>query len=115
MQAPDDDWPGRMAMTNRAATSLFASTSVVAAITVGAMLVGGWGAGILDNRVEWVFWAGAILGAIGIGLLGLAALPPGRDPALSLSRANGLVRAGLALFLVAPVLCVVAVFTDYWI
>jgi hypothetical protein len=27
----------------------------------------------------------------------------------------GLTRVGVLLFLVAPVLCVIAVFTDYWI
>ncbi|CAN5253360.1 hypothetical protein BH09ACT5_BH09ACT5_10270 [soil metagenome] len=111
----DDDWITRLTIVNRTATALFASTSLVAAITVGALLVGDWGAGILDNRVEWVFWAGAILGAVGIALLGLATLPPGRDLSRTVRRSSALVRAGLALFLVAPVLCVVAVFTDYWI
>ena len=88
------------------ATALFGFTSVVAAIVVSGMLVANWGAGILDNRVEWVFWAGAILGAVGIGLLGLASLG---------ARTTALTRAGLGLFMVAPVLCVIAVFTDYWI
>jgi len=111
----DEDLHTRLAIVNRTASSLFAATSLVAAITVGAMLVGDWGAGILDNRVEWVFWAGAILGAVGIGLLGVATLPPGHDLSRTVRRSAGLVRAGLALFLVAPVLCVVAVFTDYWI
>ena len=111
----DDELQTRLTVGSRTATGLFASTSLVAAITVGAMLVGDWGAGILDNRVEWVFWVGAILGAVGIGLLGLAALPPGRDVSRAVRRSTGLVRAGLVLFLIAPVLCVVAVFTDYWI
>ena len=94
-----------MDTTDRAAT-LFVGTSIVAAITIGAMLVGDWGAGILDNRVEWVFWAGAILGGVGIGLLGIA----------SVFRAGPrLLQAGMLLFLIAPVLCVIAVFTDYWI
>ncbi|MDO7883091.1 hypothetical protein [Antiquaquibacter soli] len=99
-----------MNVTNNSlrATLLFAATSIVAAIVVGAMLVSGWGGGILDNRVEWVYWAGAIFGAVGIGLLGAATVAP--------ERASGrLTVAGVALFLVAPVLCVVAVFTDYWI
>lgn len=89
----------------RRAATLFTATSLVSAITVGAMLVSGWRAGSLDNRIEWVFWAGAILGAIGIGLLGVASA--------TRSGGWGLLRAGLGLFLVAPVLCVVAVFTDY--
>ena len=91
----------------RRAAALFTATSLVAAITIGSMLVGDWGAGILDNRVEWVFWAGAILGGLGIGLLGLASAR--RTPPW------GLIRGGMALFLIAPILCVVAVFTDYWI
>lgn len=85
---------------------LFAGTGLMVAITAAGMNVSGWRAGILDNRVEWVFWAGAILGAIGVGLLGLGAIG---------GRSAGLIRAGMALFLVAPVLCVVAVFADYWI
>lgn len=111
----DEEWRGRLELVDRKATTLFAATSLVAAITVGAMLVGDWGAGVLDNRIEWVFWAGAILGAVGIALLGFAALPAGSDPARAARRAAGLVRAGLLLFMLAPVLCVVAVFTDYWI
>lgn len=92
------------------ATLLFGFTSIVAAITISGMLVGDWGAGVLDNRVEWVFWAGAILGGVGIGLLGIASVG-GVDEA----PVQRLARVGLGLFLVAPVLCVVAVFTDYWI
>jgi hypothetical protein len=93
----------------RRATALFSSTSIVAALVVAAILVSNWGAGSLDNRVEWVFWAGAILSGVGIGLLGLAsvsAMP---------RRIVGLTRTGLGLFMIAPVLCVIAVFTDYWI
>src|SRR4051812_24328847 len=48
-------------MSEMKAAALFGATSIVAAITVGAMLVANWGAGRLDNRIEWVFWAGAIL------------------------------------------------------
>jgi hypothetical protein len=90
----------------RSATILFAATALVAAITVGSMLVSGWHAGALDNRIEWVFWAGAILGAAGIGTFGVASLS---------RRAIRPVRVGMGLFLLAPVLCVVAVMVDYWI
>lgn len=89
------------------APALFVGTSIVAAITVGAMLVSGWGGGVLDNRIEWVFWAGAILAAVGIALFGAAAVV--RGPAWRL------IRAGMALFLIGPALAVIAVFTDYWI
>jgi hypothetical protein len=89
------------------ATVLFAATGIMVAITVAGIRVSGWRAGVLDNRVEWIFWAGAILGAAGVGMLGLAAIP-GRASAR-------LIGSGVMLFLVAPVLCVVAVFADYWI
>jgi hypothetical protein len=95
----------------RQAATLFVGTSLVAAIAVGAMMVADWSGGRLDNRIETLFWAGAILGAVGIGLLGLAAVPrvvPGRGTLT-------LIRIGVALFLVAPVMCTVAVFGDYWI
>ena len=94
----------------RKATALFSATSLVAAITVGAMLVSGWSGGRLRNDIEVLFWAGAILGGVGIGLLGLATLPNHRVGLIT-----GLTRAGTVLFLVAPILCVTAVFVDYWI
>lgn len=89
------------------ATVLFAATGIMVAVTVAGIRIAGYRPGVLDNRVEWVFWAGAILGGAGVGMLGLAAVP-GRASA----RAIG---AGVVLFLVAPVLCVAAVFADYWI
>jgi hypothetical protein len=94
----------------RKATALFVGTSLVAAVTIGAMLVAGWSGGRLENRIEVLFWAGAILGGVGIGLLGIATLPAER-----LGLIRGLTRAGTVLFLVAPVLCVTAVFADFWI
>jgi hypothetical protein len=94
----------------RKAQSLFVGTALVAAITVAGMQVSGWGGGVLRNDIEVLFWAGAILGGVGIGLLGLATLPNER-----VSLITGLTRAGTLLFLVAPVMCVSAVFIDYWI
>lgn len=102
-------------LTDRKATRLFTGTSLVAAITVGSMLVGDWGGGVLDNRIEWLFWTGAIFGAVGIALFGAAALPVNTVTERAVRRANGLVRAGLVLFVIAPVLCVTAVMVDYWI
>jgi hypothetical protein len=94
------------ALSLRAAI-LFAATGLMVAITVAGIRIAGYRPGVLDDRVEWLFWAGAILGAAGVGMLGLAALP---------ARASArLLGTGLVLFLVAPVLCVVAVFADYWI
>jgi hypothetical protein len=106
-----DSPPPRDVVGDRAAL-LFVGTSLVGAIVVAGMLVAGWSGGRLDNRIEPLFWAGGVLGAVGIALLGLAALPVA-DPARRPRR--GLVRAGVILFLVAPVLCLTAVFGDYWI
>jgi drug/metabolite transporter (DMT)-like permease len=89
------------------ASLLFAATGIMVAVTVAGLRIAGYRPGVLDDRVEWVFWAGAILGAAGVGMLGLAAIP-GRASARSIA-------TGILLFLVAPVLCAVAVFTDYWI
>lgn len=95
-------------MSNRAAL-LFSSTSIVAAIIVSAMLESGWSGGRLDNHIEWLFWAGAILGAIGIAAFGIAAITTNERRSVRVER------AAMFLFLVAPVLCVIAIFTDYWI
>jgi hypothetical protein len=86
---------------------LFATTSLVVAITVAGLGISGWRAGSLDNRVEWVFWAGAIVGAVAVGLLGWASVST-RPP-------SGVLRVAMALFLLAPAFCMVAVFGDYWI
>lgn len=103
--------PELRAHADRKATTLFASTALIAAVVVTGMLVSGWHAGILDNRVEWVFWAGTILGASGVALFAAAAFPGHR----SLGAVNRLIGTGLVLFVAAPVLCVIAVMTDYWI
>jgi hypothetical protein len=105
--------PGQLWEVSRAerkAVSLFIGASLVAAVVVAGITVAKWGGGILDNRVEPLFWAGAILGGIALVLLGLATLPR-----RSARLITGLSRAGVLLFLIAPTLCVVAIFWDYWI
>jgi putative Ca2+/H+ antiporter (TMEM165/GDT1 family) len=77
------------------------------AITVAGLRIAGYRPGVLDNSVEWIFWAGAILGAAGVGVLGVSAIP-GRASARSIG-------TGIVLFLIGPVLCTFAVFADYWI
>jgi hypothetical protein len=76
------------------------------AITLAGIRIAGYRPGVLDDRVEWVFWAGAILGAAGVAVFGIAAV---RDDAARL------LPAGMTLFLAGPVLCTFAVFADYWI
>lgn len=95
--------------TSQKATLLFIGTALVAAITVASMQISGWSGGRLRNDIEVLFWAGAVIGGLGIGLLGVANLLSG-DGVI-----RAFTRAGLLLFLIAPVLCVTAVFVDYWI
>jgi len=88
------------------ATILFAATGLMVAVTVAGIRIAGYRPGVLDNSVEWIFWAGAILGAAGVALFGVAAVR---------ERADQLLAPAMALFLSGPVLCTVAVFADYWI
>jgi len=94
----------------RQAGLLFAATAVVIALAVGSMQLAGWSGGRLDNRIEPLFWAGGILTAAGTACFGIAAVPWGRGGGV-----RGLLRAGMVLFLLGPVLAVTAVFGDYWI
>ena len=86
-------------------TVLFVGTSLVVAIVVASMLVSGWRAGSLTNDVEWIFWAGAIFGAVGVACFGASVVVNGKR----------LIPVGLLLFCAAPVLCVTAVIADYWL
>lgn len=101
---------GEVDRAERKAVSLFVGVSLVAAVVVAGITVAEWGGGILDNRVEPLFWAGAILGGLALALLGLATLPR-----RSTRLITGLSRAGVLVFLIAPTLCIVAIFWDYWI
>ena len=99
-----------VARAERKAVMLFVGASLVAAVVVAGITVAKWGGGILDNRVEPLFWAGAILGGLALALLGLATLPR-----RSARLITALSRIGVVLFLVAPTMCIVAIFWDYWI
>jgi hypothetical protein len=94
----------------RKAVALFAAAATAAAVVVAGITIAGWGGGRLDNRIEPLFWAGAILGGVALALLGLATLPR-RSAAII----TALSRAGILLYLIAPTLCIVAIFVDYWI
>jgi hypothetical protein len=97
------------------ATALFIGTALVGAVTVGSMRISGWSGGVLDNRIEPVFWAGAIFAGVGVILFGIAAMSAGTDDGSASLRIRRLLRAGLVLFISGPILCVTAVFVDYWI
>jgi hypothetical protein len=105
----DEDLDG-LVRAERKAVALFAAAVVAAAVVVAGITIAGWGGGTLNNRIEPLFWAGAILGGVALALLGLATLPR-RSSAII----TALSRAGILLFLIAPTLCIVAMFIDYWI
>lgn len=98
------------------ATALFIGSGLIAAITIGSMRVSGWSGGVLDNRIEPVFWAGAILAGVAVTLFGIALIPRKTVDDVAAARVIGrLTGVGVMLFLLGPVLCIVAVFADYWI
>ena len=99
----------------RSATLLFSSTAAVMAIICGAIIVSGWFAGVMDDRVENVFWAGSILALLGVLTLGVAAIPGGDDDARASRRIRALTRIGLITFLLAPCLCLGALIADYYV
>ncbi len=104
----DDVAARSRAARERQAGLLFVGTALVLAVAAGAMQIAGWSGGRLDNRIEPLFWAGAVLAAAGTGCFGIAAVP-WRVGVV------GMLRAGMLLFLLGPVLAVTAVFGDYWI
>ena len=98
----------------RTAGLLFATTAIVMATICGAIIISGWFAGVIEDRAERVFWAGAILALLGVLTLGVAAFPGGDNDAAVIRRVRALSRIGLAMFLVAPCLCLGALVADFY-
>jgi len=83
-------------------------------IICAAVIVSGWFAGVLVDQWERVFWAGAALGGLMVAAFAAAALPGGIRPARSIGRITALLRVGLALFVLAPSLCVLALIGNFY-
>ena len=98
----------------RSATLLFATCAMVMALICGAIIVSGWFAGVMDDRFENTFWAGAILAFFGVLTLGAAAVPGGDNDQFEIRRMRWLTRVGLVAFLVAPCLCLGAMVADFY-
>lgn len=98
----------------RTAAQAFVGCALVMSIICGAVIVAGWFAGVIDDRAERFFWAGAILGFVAIVILGLAALPGGDDHLRTTRRVRWMLRAGIVLFLFSPALCIAALIADYY-
>ncbi|MFB2596196.1 hypothetical protein ACEXQE_00240 [Herbiconiux sp. P17] len=84
------------------------------AIVCGAVIVSGWFAGVLVDRWERLFWAGALLGGVMVATFAAAAAPGGTDAPRASIRIAWLLRIGLVLFVLAPACCVAALVGDFY-
>jgi MFS family permease len=98
----------------RQAVATFAVGALTMAIVCGAIIVSGWFAGVVDDRYERVFWLGAGLAGLMVAVLAAAAVPGGADDRREVRRLAWLLRVGLALFVVAPTLCIWALVADFF-
>ena len=98
----------------RSAALLFATCAIVMAVIIGAIIVSGWFAGVMDDRFENTFWAGATLGFLAVLTLGAAAIPGGDNDQFEIRRMRWLTRVGLVAFLIAPCLCLGAMVADFY-
>ena len=104
----------RRSELERHASVLFAAAALTMAIVCGAVIVSGWFAGALVDRWERLFWAGALLGGVMVATFAAAAAPSGDDVRRATVRTIWLLRAGLALFVLSPALCVIALVGDFY-
>lgn len=109
-----EDDRDRRAELERHAGTLFVAAALTMAIVCGAIIVSGWFAGTLVDRWERVFWAGALLGGLMVATFAAAAAPGGKDAQRACLRITWLTRAGLALFVLAPALCILALVGDFY-
>ncbi|HWM34839.1 MAG TPA: hypothetical protein VNR36_11430 [Pseudolysinimonas sp.] len=96
------------------AAVLFVGASLAMAIVCAGIIVSGWFAGVIEDRWERIFWAGAVLAFGSVAVLAAAAFPGGADDARTLRRVTRLTRIGLVLFIVAPVLCLSSLVLDFF-
>jgi hypothetical protein len=87
----------------------FGVSAIVMATVCGAIIVSGWFAGVIQDVYERFFWAGSLLAALAITVMGAAVVIGGSPRAVSLTS-----RIGLAMFLVAPVFCVGSLVADFY-
>lgn len=98
----------------RQAVLLFLGSATAMAVVCGAVIVSGWFAGVIQDRYERVFWAGAALSWVAVVAFAAAAFPGGASDARAITRVSWLIRAGLVLFAVAPTLCILALVADFF-
>ncbi len=99
----------------RSAHVVFAVAALATAIVCGGVIVSGWFAGVITDSYERIFWTGAVLAGLMNAVLAAAVWPGGDDDRRVARRMTALVRIGLALFVVAPALCVGALVADFFL
>lgn len=93
---------------------LFAVGALTMAVVCSGVIVSGWFAGVLVDRWERLFWAGALVGGLMVAVFAAAAAPGGADARRACIRISWLLRIGLLLFVLAPALCIVALVGDFY-
>jgi hypothetical protein len=113
-RTPEAD-AARRAQLERTAVALFAVGALTMAIVCGSVIVSGWFAGVIEDRFERIFWAGALLAGVMVAVFAAASVPGGSDDARAITRITWLLRVGLALFILSPALCIVALVADFFL
>ena len=98
----------------RLAAAVFGVTALSMVIVCGAVIVSGWFAGVMTDRWERFFWAGAITAALAVFTSAIAAAPVGSGDRVAIQRIRTLTALGIALFIVAALLCVGALIADFY-
>jgi MFS family permease len=104
----------RRSELERHAAVLFAASVLTMAIVCGSVIISGWFAGTLVDRWERVFWVGALLAGVMVAVFAAAAVPSGGNASRGNMRTAWLLRVGLALFVLSPALCIVALVGDFY-
>src|SRR4051812_43859152 len=99
----------------RQATALLTTAALSMAIVCGAVIVSGWFAGVIEDRYERIFWAGALLAGLMVAVFAAAAFPGGSNSRRVIARVRLLLRVGLVLLVLAPTLCIIALVCDFFL
>ncbi len=98
----------------RHAVTSFLVAGLIMAIICGAIIVSGWFAGVMTDRYERFFWGGAVMAGVAVLVLAVASMPFGSNDRAAIVRLRVLTTIGLALFLLAAVLCIGAMIADFY-
>jgi hypothetical protein len=99
----------------RSAHVVFAVATLAMAIVCGSLIVSGWFAGVIQDRYERIFWAGALLAGLMVAVLAAAVWPGGADDRRVARRIRVLTRVGLVLLVLSPALCLSALVADFFL